>query len=199
MAHTVSILVSLEDGARLRALIGDRNSSQKHVQRARIILHSAERLPVLEVARRSGASRPAVWRWQLRYAEQGVDGLLRDKTRKPGRAPLPPETVAKVLALPCSEAPGNATHWTGRAVAKAVGVSLRAVQRIWNAHRLQPHCLRTFKRSRDPAFAEKVEDVVGLYPRLATLSCSPSMRRARSRRSIAPSPAFRSNPANARP
>ena len=163
MAHTVSILVSLEDGARLRALIGDRNSSQKHVQRARIILHSAERLPVLEVARRSGVSRPAVWRWQLRYAEQGVDGLLRDKTRKPGRAPLPPETVAKVLALPCSEAPGNATHWTGRAVAKAVGVSLRAVQRIWDAHRLQPHRLRTFKRSRDPAFAEKVEDVVGLY------------------------------------
>ncbi len=68
-----------------------------------------------------------------------------------------------MLALPCSEAPGNATHWTGRAVAKAVGVSLRAVQRIWEAHRLQPHRLRTFKMSRDPAFAEKVEDVVGLY------------------------------------
>jgi len=163
MVQTVSILVSSEDGARLQALIADRNSTQKHVQRARIILHSADRLPVLEVARRSGASRPAVWRWQLRYAEQGVDGLLRDKTRKPGRAPLPPETVAKVLALPCSEAPGNATHWTGRAVAKAVGVSLRAVQRIWDAHRLQPHRLRTFKPSRDPAFAEKVEDVVGLY------------------------------------
>jgi len=68
-----------------------------------------------------------------------------------------------VLALPCSEAPGNATHWTGRAVAKAVGVSLRAVQRIWDAHRLQPHRLRTFKLLRDPAFAENVEDVVGLY------------------------------------
>lgn len=59
--------------------------------------------------------------------------------------------------------PGNATHWTGRAVAKAVGVSLRAVQHIWDTHRLQPHRLRTFKLSRDPAFAEKVEDVVGLY------------------------------------
>jgi transposase len=163
MVQTVSIMVSAEDRARLRGLVEDRNSAQKHAQRARIILHSAERLPGLEGARRSGASRPAVWRWQLRYAEQGVDGLLRDKTRKPGRAPLPPETVAKVLALPCSEAPGNATHWTGRAVAKAVGVSLRAVQRIWDAHRLQPHRLRSFKLSRDPAFAEKVEDVVGLY------------------------------------
>jgi transposase len=163
MAQTVSLILSAEERSQLSAVIGDRNLSQKHVQRARIVLHSADRLPVLEVARRSGVSRPAVWRWQQRYAEQGIDGLLRDKTRKPGREPLPPETVAKVLALPCSQAPGTATHWTGRAVAKAVGVSLRAVQRIWEAHRLQPHRLRTFKLSRDPAFAEKVEDVVGLY------------------------------------
>jgi transposase len=163
MAQTVSIILFPEDRARLAAVIADRNSPQKHVQRARIILHSSERLPVLEAARRSGVSRPAVWRWQQRYAEQGVAGLLRDKTRKPGKAPLPPKIVAKVLALPCSEPPGNATHWTGRAAAKAAGVSLRAVQRIWQAHRLQPHRLRTFKKSNDPAFAEKVEDVVGLY------------------------------------
>jgi transposase len=110
-----------------------------------------------------GVSRPSVWRWQQRFAEAGVDGLLRDKTRKPGKTPLLAETVAKVLALPCAEAPGEATHWTGRAVARAAGVSLRAVQRIWQAHRLQPHRIRTFKKSDDPAFAEKVEDVVGLY------------------------------------
>lgn len=163
MAQTVSIIVSAEDRARLAAVIADRNSPQKHVQRARIVLHSGDHLPVIEVARRSGASRPAVWRWQQRFAEQGVDGLLRDKTRKPGRAPLPLETVAKILALPCSSPPGSATHWTGRMVAAAVGVSLSAVQRLWNANRLQPHRLRTFKRSNDPAFAEKVEDVVGLY------------------------------------
>ena len=163
MAQTVSIILSPEDRERLAAVIGDRNSPQKHVQRAKIILHCSERRSVLDVARRSGVSRPAVWRWQRRYAEQGVDGLLRDKTRKPGKAPLPPKTVAAVLALPCSEPPGEATHWTGRAVAKATGVSLRAVQRIWEVHRLQPHRLRTFKKSNDPAFAEKVEDVVGLY------------------------------------
>jgi transposase len=163
MAQTVSIILSAEERARLLVIIGDRNLSQKHARRARIILHSGERMPVLDIARRSDVSRPAVWRWQQRYAEQGIDGLLRDKTRKPGRSALPPETVAKVLALPCSAAPSAATHWTGRAVAKAVGVSLRAVQRIWEAHRLQPHRLRTFKMSKDPAFAEKVEDVVGLY------------------------------------
>jgi transposase len=163
MAQTVCIFLSSEDRARLTAVIQARNSLQKHAQRAKIVLHSAERRSVLDVARLSGVSRPAVWRWQRRYAEQGFDGLLRDKTRKPGKAPLPAKTVAKVLALPCSEPPGNATHWTGRAVAKAAGVSLRAVQRIWEAHRIQPHRLRTFKKSSDPAFAEKVEDVVGLY------------------------------------
>ena len=103
-----------------------------------------------EVARRASVSRPAVWRWQARYAEQGVEGLLRDRTRKPGRAPLSAKVVAKVMDLTCSEPPGHATHWTGSAMAKAVGVSLRAVQRLWQAHRLQPHRIRTFKRSNDP-------------------------------------------------
>ena len=163
MAQTVSILLRAEDRERLSAVVGDRNSPQKHIQRATIILLSATKLSVLEVAHDSGVSRPAVWRWQQRFAEEGVDGLLRDKTRKPGRPPLEPETVARILALPCSEPPGEVTHWTGRAVAKAVGVSLRTVQRIWEASRLQPHRLRTFKKSNDPAFTEKVEDVVGLY------------------------------------
>ena len=67
-----------------------------------------------------------------------------------------------MVALTCSEPPDEVTHWTGRAVAKRIGISLRSVQRIWQEHRLQPHRIRTFKRSRDPAFAEKVEDVVGL-------------------------------------
>jgi transposase len=163
MAQTVCILPDAEDRERLLAIVGDRNRPLKHVQRARIILFSAERLSVLEVARRAGASRPAVWRWQARYAEQGVDGLLRDKTRKPGRAPLSAKVIARILELTCSEPPGEATHWTGRAMAKTVGVSLRAIQRLWEAHRLQPHRIRTFKRSGDPDFAAKVEDVVGLY------------------------------------
>jgi len=163
MAQTVTVLVGPEDRARLAAVIADRNRPQKHVQRANIILLSAAKLAVHDVARQSCASRPAVWRWQRRYAEEGVAGLLRDKTRKPGKAPLSVETIAKVLALPCGEVPGEATHWTGRMVAKAVGISLSAVQRIWKAHNLQPHRLRTFKKSKDPNFIAKVEDIVGLY------------------------------------
>jgi len=163
MAQEVCVIVSAKDRARLAAIIEDRNRPLKHIQRAQIILFSADRLSVLQVAQRASTSRPAVWRWQKRYAEGGVDGLLRDKTRPPGRKPVPTATIARVLALTQSEPTGEATHWTGRAMAKAVGLSLRTVQRIWEAHRLQPHRIRTFKRSSDPAFAAKVEDVVGLY------------------------------------
>ena len=78
-------------------------------------------------------------------------------------APLGDATVHLVVALTCAEPPGEATHWTGRAMAKTVGVSLRSVQRIWAAHQLQPHRIRTFKRSHDPDFAAKLEAIVGLY------------------------------------
>jgi transposase len=163
MAHLVCPLVSAEDRARLEAIVADRNRAQKHVARARIILASADRRSVAEVARRAGVGRPAVWRWQRRFAEAGVDGLLREATRKPGKAPLAAATVRQVVALTCAEPPGEATHWTGRAMAQASGISLRSVQRIWQAHDLQPHCIRTFKRSTDPEFATKRADIVVLY------------------------------------
>jgi len=157
------VIVSDDDRARLEAIVGDRNQRRKHVQRAEIVLLSAGRLPVAEVARRASVSRPAVWRWQRRFAEHGVSGLLRDKTRPPGTPPLPDATVARVVAMTCAEPPGEATHWTGRAMANQAGISLSSVQRIWAEHDLQPHRQRTFKRSNDPAFAEKLRDIVGLY------------------------------------
>jgi len=163
MAQSVCLVVSAGDRARLEAIVADRNRPQKQVARARVVLLSADRLDVATVARQAGISRPAVWRWQQRYAEMGVDGLLRDKTRKPGKAPLSEALVRRVVALTCAEPPGEVTYWTGRAMAAAVGVSLRAVQRIWATHKLQPHRLRSFKRSRDPDFLAKLTAIVGLY------------------------------------
>src|SRR5690348_3665543 len=163
MAQSVWLVVSAGDRARLEAIVADRNRPQKHVARARLVLLSADRLDVATVARRAGISRPAVWRWQRRYAEAGVDGLLRDKTRKPGKAPLGDGLVRRLVALTCAEPPGEVTHWTGRAMAEAVGVSLRSVQRVWAAHKLQPHRVRTFNGSRDPAFLAKLAAIVGLY------------------------------------
>jgi transposase len=163
MAQIACPVASAADRARLEAIVADRNRAQKHVARARIILSSAERRSVAEVARHAGVGRPAVWRWQRRFAEAGVEGLLRDASRKPGKAPLAAATVRRVVALTCAEPPGEATQWTGRAMAEATGISLRSVQRIWAAHDLQPHRIRTFKRSNDPDFAAKLEDIVGLY------------------------------------
>ena len=114
------------------AIASDRSHPLKHIQRAGIVLLSVERLSVQDVAQRAGGSRPAVWRWQQRYAEAGVEGLLRDKTRPPDTPRHSTEPVAEVLALTCSEPPGEVTHWTGQAVARAVGISLQAVQRIWD-------------------------------------------------------------------
>ena len=111
MAQTVCILLGDEDRMRLAAIVGDRNRPQKHVQRARIVLLSADRLPVLSVARQTDASRPAVWRWQQRFTEEGVDGLLRDKTRPGGKKPLPQKVRLKVLAKTANATPANATHW----------------------------------------------------------------------------------------
>ena len=96
MAQTVSLLLSARDRAGLREVIEDRRRPVKHVQRAQIVLASADHLPVLEIANRVGVSRPMVWRWQRRYAEEGLDGLLRDKTRPPG---IPPVPQAKVHAV----------------------------------------------------------------------------------------------------
>lgn len=163
MAQTVSLLLSALDRAGLRDVIEDRRRPVKHVQRARIVLASGDHLPVLEIANRVGVSRPMVWRWQRRYAEKGLDGLLRDKTRPPGIPPVPQAKVHAVVERTLQTPPGAVTHWTGRAMARAMGLSLRTIQRIWAAHGLQPHRIRTFKRSTDPDFAAKLDDVVGLY------------------------------------
>src|SRR5215204_5361220 len=95
--------------------------------------------------------------------EAVVAGLLRDKTRPPRIPPLPQETIDRVVELTAAEPPHEATHWTASAMAEATGTSPSSVLRVWRAHKLRPHRVRTFKLSRDPAFAAKLRDIVGLY------------------------------------
>ena len=199
MAQQVCVVLSATERELLAPIAAGRNRPRKHVERARIVLASADRHAAQRIAQSIGVSRPTVWRWQQRFAENGVDGLLRDKTRKPGKTPIAADTAARVVALSCTEPPHQATHWTGRAMAKATGISLGSVQRIWRAYQLQPHRLRTFKRSRDPSFAAKLTDIVGLYVDPPAHAVVLSMNRARSKRSTVPSPDCRSSPAAARP
>jgi len=163
MRKNVVVDASAADRARLEAVVTNRNSPQKHVWRARIVLLTADGLGTVEIMRRTGKSKTCVWRWQERFMAAGVDGLLRDKTR-PSRVPsLPAEVVERVVALTQTDPPVEATHWTGAAMAEAAGISVSSVQRIWRAHGLQPHRVRRFKLSTDPQFVAKLHDIVGLY------------------------------------
>src|ERR1700722_3836355 len=163
MRTGIVVEVTAVERDRLEAIVADRSSPQKHVWRAGIVLATAEGLGTVAIMRRTAKSKTAVWRWQERFAEEGVDGLLRDKTRPSRVKPFVPEVAERIVALTLSEPPGETTHWTGRAMAKVTGVSLSYVQRIWRSHGLQPHRIRTFKPSNDPQFAAKVRDIVGLY------------------------------------
>src|SRR5688572_12318446 len=164
MRKGIEIEVTAADRARLEAIVADRNSPQKHVWRARIMLATADGCGTAEVMRRAGVSKPCVWRWQERFMTDGVDGLLRDKTRPARLPPLPKAVVETVVTRTLGEPPpAGVTHWTAPAMAAASGLSVSSVQRIWRAHGLRPHQVRSFKLSTDPHFAAKVEDIVGLY------------------------------------
>jgi transposase len=163
MHERTQIKLSATDRAALKAVVANRNSPQKHVWRARIVLLTGEGRGTAEIMRRTGKSKTAVWRWQERFMLAGVDGLLRDKTRPSRVPPLGPEVAERVIALTRADPPGEATHWTGAMMAKAAGISVSSVQRIWRGHGLQPHRVRQFKLSNDPEFVDKLRDVVGLY------------------------------------
>ena len=101
MAQQVCVVLSTAEREPLAAIAGDRNRPRKHVERVRIVLASADRHSPQRVAHSIGVSRPTVWRWQQRFAESGVEGLLRDKSRKPGKPAIAAETTARVVALTC--------------------------------------------------------------------------------------------------
>jgi hypothetical protein len=93
---------------RLEVIITDRNSKTKTVWRARIVLATADGHGTNAIMRLTGTSKPCVWRWQERYIAEGIEGLLRDKTRPPGKKPLSPAVKRKVLSKTASELPPNA-------------------------------------------------------------------------------------------
>jgi transposase len=159
----ICIYVSPANRTWLEAIIVDRNSKAKAVWRARIVLATADGHGTNAIMRLTGKSKPCVWRWQERYIAEGVDGLMRDKTRPAGRKPLPRKVRLRVLAKTANQTPANATHWSRASMAAEMGISPSSVGRIWAEAGLKPHLVRRFKISNDPQFEEKVADVVGLY------------------------------------
>ncbi len=157
------IWLSPGDRATLEGWVSGRNTPQKLVWRARIVLLSGDRVGVMSIVRSVGKSKVTVGRWQERYLAKGIAGLRRDATRPGRKPPLAAEAIERVVQKTLHEKPAAGTHWSIRKMAAATGISYTSVQKIWKAHGLKPHLVKTFKLSNDKRFVEKVQDIVGLY------------------------------------
>ena len=163
MKNESCIWLSPEDRARLEGWVAGRNTPQKLVWRARIVLMWAQGAGLTAIVRATGKTKKTACRWRDRYLAGDAAGLERDGTRPGRKPPLEATTIERVVTMTLNEKPAGGTHWSLRKMSKAVGLSHSSVQRIWAAHGLKPHLTRSFKLSNDPKFCEKVQDIVGLY------------------------------------
>lgn len=163
MARTHEIYeITAEDLKALEALLRSPKTAQSIALRARIVLLSGTGQTVDEVADSLGTSTRAVYKWRNRFRTTGIDGL-KDLPRPGQPKKITPAKAKEVLTMTVECIPREATHWSVRLMAKAAGITTWQVRQIWEASDLKPHRLKTFKISKDPHFAEKVVDVVGLY------------------------------------
>src|SRR5437763_341986 len=140
-----------------------RSLPARQVERARVVLLASAGRQDLEIAAEVGISNQKAARWRKRFLKLGLGGLEQDAPR-PGRpSTLTSAKVQEVIRKTTQEKPANATHWSTRTMAKAAGLSEKTVRRIWHKHGLKPHLVESFKVSKDPQFAEKLEAIVGLY------------------------------------
>ena len=160
---------------KLKSIAGSPRQPLRLVQRANIVLMAEKGLENVEIAQRLNVSVPLVGRWRRRYAASNFAGIEKDKTRPPGKPKTESALVQTILDKTMQETPIAQTHWSQHSMAKAAGVSPSTVGRIWRAHGLKPHLVKTFKLSNDRLFVEKLEDVVGLYinpPEHAVVLCA---------------------------
>jgi transposase len=166
----VGVELTDEQAAELRAVVTSRDVSGAVATRARIVLWTAEGRRRKDIGVLAGVSLPTVDRWVDRYARLGLAGLEENK-RGAGREQVPARIAARILALTRATPPleTGLSHWSSRQMAAYIGrtegvsVSWHYVAKLWRDNDLKPHRQGTFKLSRDPRFAEKVFDVVGLY------------------------------------
>lgn len=158
-----TIELTNKERVKLERIQRGRSSSVRAKQRSAIILLAADGLKNQQIASRLGEDKMKVGRWRTRYAEGGLEAILKDKTR-PGRIrPLSQASRSRIVKWTLQEKPAGATHWSRRTMAKRAGVSPSSIGRVWAAHGLKPHRIKGFKLSNDKRFEEKLEDIVGLY------------------------------------
>lgn len=160
---TDALVMTSEQRRTLEAWVRARTTPQRVVLRSRICLLAADGESNNAIARQLGTSRPTVILWRNRFKEQGPPGLAEDASHGPSPQRLHGAKIKEIVERTLHTTPADATHWSTRTLAKELGVSHSTVARVWDAHGLQPHRVKTFKLSRDKQFVEKLTDVVGLY------------------------------------
>jgi transposase len=156
------LVLSEEERSELTSLAARRNTAQALALRARIVLRCASGAENQQVAADLRIDKTTVGKWRQRFVERRIDGL-RDEPRSGAPRTVEDARIEAVIVRTLESQPPDATHWSSRGMARASGLSVSTVQRIWRAFGLQPHRLETFKLSTDPDFVAKVRDVVGLY------------------------------------
>ena len=152
-----------EQRRELQRLVNGRRTEVRVVMRARIVLAASRDLENKEIASELGVNRETVGRWRSRFAEEGIEGILKDLPRG-GRKPTARSKVeGRIIRVTTQKRPENATHWSTRTLAEELNVTQSMIHRVWKANGLKPHLVKTFKVSNDPHFEEKLRDVVGLY------------------------------------
>ncbi len=140
-----------------------RRTAVRLALRAKIVLLAAQGFQNQQIAQQLSVTRQLVARQRKRFLQAGVAGIEKDAPRAGRKPAVGADKVREIVRLTTQQTPSNATHWSRRNMARHSGLSPSTVGRIWRVHGLKPHLVRTFKLSNDPLFAEKLDDMVGLY------------------------------------
>jgi transposase len=161
----VAVLPKLNEAERrlIDQLLATESLSGKQAARLQIVLARADGKRSNDIAAVLRIHPQTVSDVVRRFNEGGVEGLLKQPNHKPGKAPIDQKVINRVLKVVQTQKPHDATHWSTREIAKQVGISHTKVHQILRAHKLKPHVVKRFRTSNDPAFEEKLEDIVGLY------------------------------------
>ena len=163
MPHATLIQLSPEQEQELGLVVSSGSSPQRLVQRALVVLLASEGKTNGQIGAELGMSRQKAGRWRERYLDGGLAGLAQDRPGRGRKPMISAQQRAAVVRKTTGPPPSTQTHWSRRTMAKATGLGATTIGEIWREHGLKPHLARTFKVSNDPDFAQKLEDIVGLY------------------------------------
>ena len=163
MRTAVSITLTGEERRQLEKFARGRSTPARLVLRAKIVLRAVTGVQNKQIAKELGTQAKTVGLWRTRFAQKRIAGIEKDAPGRGRPRSIDLASIAEIVRITTQEDPPNATHWSTRDMAKVVDVSAATVRRVWRQHGLKPHLFRTFKVSRDPNFAEKLADIVGLY------------------------------------